>query len=262
MNPAQHENQTLETKVLEAIRCGDVRMKPRWFFALRAVLLGTGITILLFATLFIGSFIVFSLRQSGLWFTPSYGLRGTYLFLRAVPWVLVALSMLFAVVLELMVRHYSFAYRAPLAYSLLGVMGLVGFGAVIVAQTPLHGRIFIYARGHRAMPFAGSLYRTYLVRQDKVYHGKVISSGQGVFIIKTFPEGASFTVAPDKDDADRDFTGTQVIIFGNEQGGVVRAEEIHPAPDVEMFDVGSTDDSSIPADSVEFVPINAPTYVQ
>ncbi len=255
MNQPQNDNQTLEDKVLEAIRCGDVRMKPRWFFALRAVLLGTGITILLFASLFIGSFIVFSLRQTGLWFAPSYGLRGTYLFLRAVPWVLVALSALFVVVLELMVRHYSFAYRAPLAYSLLGVMGLVGFGAVIVAQTPLHGRIFIYTRGHDAMPFA-AFYRSYLVHGDRVYHGQVVSSGQGVFVIKTFPEGISATVAPDRDDADQDFTGTQVIIFGNERDGIIRAEEIHRAPAVEMFE-----DEMTP-DPYDFGPLNAPTYVQ
>src|SRR5690606_26060147 len=107
---------------LSAIKSGDVRMLPRWYFGLRAVLIGTGGTFLIFVTLYAGSFVAFTMHGTGSWLALADGPSGLRFFLTTVPWVLVALSLLFILVLEVLVRHYSFAYRAPLLVSLLVIL--------------------------------------------------------------------------------------------------------------------------------------------
>lgn len=129
----------IKEKILSAIETGKVKMRPRWHFVLQTILIIVGIALILFALLFLISFIIFSLRHSGVWFAPAFGSRGLGVFLTSLPWILIVLTVLFVIILEILVKKYSFAYRQPLLYSALGLILIVTIGGIAVAQTPLHG---------------------------------------------------------------------------------------------------------------------------
>ncbi|MBI2888653.1 MAG: hypothetical protein HYY10_01890 [Candidatus Liptonbacteria bacterium] len=149
--------QNLKEKILGVIREGHAKMRPRWHFVFERALIGAGVALLLLALLYLASFMVFSLRQSGAWFAPQFGSRGWLTFLRSLPWVLIFFSVGFIVALEVLVRKYEFAYRKPLLYSLVGVALIVALGGLIAA--PWH-RSVLGAAQHGSLPlFADRFYR-------------------------------------------------------------------------------------------------------
>jgi len=56
----------------------------------------------------------FFLREGGAWYAPAFGGRGWFVLLHSAPLLLLFLVAVFALILEILVRKYSFAYRAPL----------------------------------------------------------------------------------------------------------------------------------------------------
>src|SRR3990167_8644737 len=132
------EQSPIKAKILAAIESGKVTMRPRWHFVLQATLVICGLVIVLLALLFLTSFIIFSLRNTGVWFAPSFGYRGIGVFLTSLPWLLIGLTVIFVVLLEILVKKYSFAYRQPLLYSALALVLIVTIGGVAIAQTPFN----------------------------------------------------------------------------------------------------------------------------
>jgi hypothetical protein len=180
---------TIHEKMLESIKAGEVTMRPKWHFVLRGILLGFGAVLILFTLLYIISFIIFVLHQNGTWFAPAFGFRGLGILLFSLPWILILLAGIFIVVLEILVRRYSVAYRRPLLYSALGVIGIVLIGGFIIAQTSLHPRFFMNAREGR-LPVAGGLYRGFGMQR--------ISDAHPGIIVELNEEG--FTMADPRED--------------------------------------------------------------
>lgn len=154
----QPPQKTLHENILSAIQTGKVHMRPRWHFMLKTALLVLSTVLACLAVIYLVSFIIFMLRQNGAWFAPTFGLHGLRAFLLSLPWVLIALSLLCAVILEVLVRRYQFAYGRPLMYSVLGVVALVLAGGLALAFTPMHGGLLKQARNEQ-LPFAGAWYK-------------------------------------------------------------------------------------------------------
>src|SRR5262245_42216017 len=116
-----HNNtdKTVKHTVLDAIKAGQVHMKPRWHFVLRGILLVLESILLALSLRYLASFIMFIVYRSGVWFTPGFGFRGLRVFLLSIPWLLILVSVAFLVLLELLVKRYAFAYKKPLAYSVV-----------------------------------------------------------------------------------------------------------------------------------------------
>src|SRR3989344_96910 len=93
--------QTLSEKILAEIKRGDLRMRPKWHFLLRAAILFFGTILLLLCLFYIVSFIIFVLRQSGAWFVPTFGVRGWLTVLAALPWFLILLALLLLATLQI-----------------------------------------------------------------------------------------------------------------------------------------------------------------
>lgn len=227
----------MQEKVLETIKSGQVSMRPRWYFVLRAALLLTGIFILSLALLFILSFILFALRQAGAWFMPSLGPRGWYAFARSLPWTLISLSLIFLFILEVLVRRYAFAYRKPLIYSLCGLVIAAIAGSYVVLSTQFHPGLLRAARGPAPrMPFVGDLYRGYGAGHcGDIHRGIVVESGDGSFIIRDFGGRTSTIIltSSTKLSPPRNFKGGDtVVIFGSGAPyGVIRAAGMFNAPE-------------------------------
>lgn len=223
---------SIKEGVLEAIQTGRAKMRPRWHFVLRAVLLVVGVSLVFFALLYLASFILFALRETGIWFAPLYGSRGWITFFRSLPWVLIFLSLVFMVVLEILVQRYAFANRKPLLYSVLGIVVLAVLGGIIVA--PFHRPFFRSAREH-SFPFAGGFYRNFeFARFDDIHRGRIMTITPEGFVLQDL-NGETSTVFitsgtrmfPDPDVE----SGNAVVVFGDQTDHAIQAYGIREIND-------------------------------
>ncbi len=219
--------------LLTAIQHGKVKMRPKWHFILRAVLIGMGTVIVLLALFYIISLIIFILHFNGAWFVPAFGYEGWYALVASLPWALVGLTVLFLLILEQFVRHYAFAYHQPLLYTALSIVVIAFGGGILVAYTPLHMRLSSYAE-HRALPFAGRFYHLPRSSQPRnIHHGIIRDLEDTGFILQNsfnellhvhivpqtrFPRGTEFG------------EGDEVIIFGNRDDDTITAQGIRALP--------------------------------
>jgi hypothetical protein len=208
----------LKNAVLRRIAEGKARMRPKWHFVLIGVLYGLCAAILALALIFLVSFKLYFLRQTGLAAIPAFGGRGLLVFMLSLPWFLIGLALVLIVVLELLVRHYAFAYRRPVLYSALGIVILVTVGAVGIAQTSLHSVAFREAQ-RRHLPFIGQFYQNYVLeRLPNVQRGVFVTSTPGGFILTNqWDEDLTVLVASDTAlPYEQEFApGDLVVVFGD-----------------------------------------------
>ncbi len=224
-----NDKSSIHASVLSAITNGTVRMRPHWHFVVRSLGLALGVLCLGVLGIFLISFIVFALHQSGVWFVPPFGMLGIGVLLRSFPWLLVVIALVAVVVLEALVRRYAFAYRKPILYSSLGIILVVLLGGFALAQTPVHRLMFQRAQTH-ALPIAGPLYRDYGTRRpnnmvsgvvrDVSSDGYVVEVAEGeLIVVATTSETRSWgrmMFAP----------GDEIVVLGSAQRGVLRARGI------------------------------------
>ncbi len=176
---------SVRTHVLEAIKDGEVTMRPRWHFVLKAVLAAAGALLIFFGTIYLMSFIIFVLYKTGIIYVPDFGLHGIMRFLFNLPWILILVAFIFAILLEILVQRYAFVYKKPLLYSLFGVVALVVAGSVIVAATPLHSQFLKNSRERHFPFFPGQLYLQFgFQRTSDVHRGVVESITDNGFYLK------------------------------------------------------------------------------
>lgn len=218
--------ENLKEEIARAIETGRVKMKPRWHFALRGGAVVAGAAFVALALLYLVSFIIFSLRQSGALFVPAFGWRGVAVLLSSLPWLLVLSALVLAVLLELLVRRYQFSYGRPLLYTVLGVVVLALMGGVLVERTAVHRTLLLRAQRDR-LPLGARLYRGYgMSRPKNIVVGTVTtltSSGcrlrgpAGQELTVTFTEKTLFPQGHDL------APGDTVVVFGEPSGGGVTA---------------------------------------
>lgn len=222
----EKNKKAMRDRILEAIETGKVSMRPKWHFVLKTALMVTGGIIALLALLYLGSLVLFVLRRTGVWFVPIFGSRGWFEFFKSLPWLLILASLVFVVVLEILVRHYKFAYRRPLLFSVAGIILILAAGVFVVDRARLHDRFSRYTEQNH-LPFARDFYHGF--RSQKfmnVHGGKVTTSTQDGFWMQNiagdelrvivasstrFPLGMGFSV------------GDAVVVFGPEASGTIQA---------------------------------------
>ena len=221
------ENEEIRNTVLEAIRSGKTAMRPKWHFVLTGVLFAIGVLIVFCVTLYLASFAVFSMRETGAWTAPLYGTRGLMPFLRAIPVALAALSLLFIAILETLVRRYSFAYRAPLLYSLIAVLVMTITASVFVA--PFHRAPFRAAR-RGGLRVGGQLYRRFNVgRARNVRHGTIDSLVEGGFVLRNIEDATSLVLVAPETHLPAGMTfkiGDTITVFGIEEKESIKARGV------------------------------------
>lgn len=212
--------------VLKIIESGQAKMIPKRNFVIRAAIAAISEIIIFLMLLYLASFILFILKQTGVLFMPIFGLQGWYVFFAYFPWFLIFISLIFVIILEMFVRHYPFAYRRPLLYSGLVIIFFVLLGGIVVEGTSLH-KILCEDSEKSDLPVVGPLCRQYERQELKDIHrgritkiinsGFVVRSQRGEILIvniipKTrLPYGAGFV------------EGDTVVIFGNRDHEMIQA---------------------------------------
>lgn len=169
---------TIEKNVLDAIGRGEVKMRPRWYFVLRAVLIAA-IVILFFALLVCtASVIIFALRTNGAWFAIDFGIPGWYLFFRSLPLILVLFTLLFTLIIAVLANRYTIAYHQPIVYLLLVIAGLATAASFSIAPTP-------FPRIVEQSPFVNAFYEFEETAPSAVHRGEVLAFTHDGFILQS-----------------------------------------------------------------------------
>lgn len=224
----------IKNQVLAAIKSGDVKQHSRRYFVWRGILIGTGIGLVLCLVLYLASFIFFILRQTGVWFVPAFGFRGWFAFFRSLPWLLIALSAVFIIALEILVRRYAFTYKEPLVYSVVGILVIVTAGGFLLFETSLHRTLFgIAEQNNLPAPMEG-FYRVFGEQHfDDIHTGMILATTTGGFIFQEFGENAtaSVVIASGTDlPLESNFIPSDtIVVFGSESGTIIQAVGIREA---------------------------------
>lgn len=228
----------IQDTVMTKVRSGNVRVHSRAFFIARLV--GTLVVAALafVLSIFVVSFIFFSIHESGEQFLLGYGTAGVLTFLELFPWASLVLDIALLILLEWLLQGFKLGYRFSLLVIFIGIFGgsvLLGF---LITLTPLH-MILLGLADRGDLPLVGGVYES--VHDSHAGHGVfngVITSESGNQIVivhqdkdhdgddgvwnVTLPQGASsFQV------------GEQVYVFGELLNGVVVARGVqllHPDP--------------------------------
>jgi len=126
---------------------------------IKAVLIISGAFVIASVTLFLISFISFALKSNGVLVLPIFGL------------IIVAIILI--AILEALFKHFSFTYRRPVLYSIIGILIVVLLSALIIDRTPFHRGLFNRAREGR-LPIFGPAYRRFGPRDITPFHRDLI----------------------------------------------------------------------------------------
>jgi len=223
---------SMKEKMLAKINTGEVKMMPRWYFVLRGLLWASLGVVLFLVAIYVLSFFLFFLRETGLWFAPGFGLEGLMLFVVSSPWILVAAVGGFVLVLYLLVRSYAFSYKKPLVYSMIGiVLAVIGIASVL-QSVGFHDRTRDFAETHR-VPGLAPLYRSLDEKPPKdVTKGEVILVTSTALQIAT-REGNIVVHISDTTKMPKTAVtvGERVEVFGPNVNGFIEAFGIRKAGD-------------------------------
>ena len=225
MNNQEQKNH-ISNKVLDKIKSGEVKMRPKIYFVFRTILLVLGVLVSILSLIYLASFIIFSLRASGILFLPKFGFPGIGIFLNSLPWILILIVVILIIVLEIFTKRFTFVYRRPILYSLLIIVFIVILGSFIIDRTPFHAGLFWRAQEGR-LPAIGSVYRDIGVpKADNVHRGIVSETLEDGFAIET-PRGELLVIVitsetrflPEADIEEGDI----VVIMGDKDNSTIEA---------------------------------------
>ncbi|QQS60700.1 hypothetical protein IPN41_01870 [Candidatus Falkowbacteria bacterium] len=220
----------LAENILETIQKDDVRMRPKWHFILNISLLVVGTILAALSLLYLVSFIVFTLRQNGSWFMPSFGVQGWGALFISLPWLLIFLALLFVIIVGFLVKKYSFAYGRPLLYSALGIIIFASVGGFLIALTPLHSGLLLQAE-EKNLPVAGGMYNRFCNKHpNNITMGKVIEKIPSGFSLRNqefeilMVEVSPRTIFPRQGIRVEEV----VVVLGDRQGNIIKAYGVQP----------------------------------
>ena len=238
MDDQTKQSESISEKVISAAKSGKLKMRPKWQFILRASLWLVGVGAVLLALLYLFSLFLFITQRTGIWVAQVFGFRGILIFLTSLPWLLVLAVLVFVIILEILVRRYSFAYRLPLLYSALGVLLVVVVGGIVLAGTPLHDILSHCPRPGSPPPAGGlgriggppcgtGIYRDLDPERLQSIHEGVISDFDGENFVLTDSQQENLEVIVTKKTrlpfGDDFSVGDTVVVVGDRHGDQVEA---------------------------------------
>ncbi len=216
----------LAQKVVDTIKKENVHQKPHWVFVCKALFLYAILFLIGIFAISIFSFVIFIIQKNGLLFMSAFGLKGVLPFLLSLPWIMIASLIIFWIILEIIVRHYSFGYRRPIVYSFVFLGFCIVLGGVVIYKTSIHDKFLTLAQG-KDQGILKSLYKEYgLKKQKGVKTGSVIELFDKGLLIKDFDNNVFFvlitpeTRLPEKGDIDID---DNILVIGEEESGMISA---------------------------------------
>lgn len=175
----------IEEAVLRRIEQDCVKIKPKSYFVIKAVLLALCVFSIFVLSVILVSFIIFSLNTRGDLFLLGFGKRGIVKFILLFPWFLLSIDALLIVLLDYLVRRFRFGYHSPIIYLFLATLVFVTTFSYLINFTSLHSQLSDLARS-RHIPFAESMYGDINKSRhgEGIFRGIVSSVGDNYIVLK------------------------------------------------------------------------------
>lgn len=175
----------IEEEVLKKIECGDVKMKPKSYFLVKAIILILFTFSIFVLTTVLVSFIIFTLLNRGDLFLLGFGGKGLYKFILMFPWYLLVVNAVLLILLDYLIRRFRFGYNSPVIYLFLGTLVFVTTFSYVINYTSIHRMLYGFASRNN-LPYAGMMYDRMRIihNEDGVFRGVVTSIGDDYIIVK------------------------------------------------------------------------------
>lgn len=184
---------SIKNEIIDEIKTNKIKMKPKSYFALRVLFSLLILMIVFLIVIFLASFIVFALNVNGGLLAVGFGLRGISPLFVSFPWLILLFAGLLIILLEILLNHFSFAYRRPLIYSFMGILVLVISVSIVVEKTPFHARLLDSAEKGN-LPAIGKFYRQYTnMPLPNIHAGEVKTVNEQEIKIQK-PNGEEITI--------------------------------------------------------------------
>lgn len=170
----EKQEKSIAEKVIGKIKSGNIKMESRAHFVLKAVLAGLIFLILFLFLSYLSSFIVFSVRASGMMFLPKFGSPGIAIFFRSLPWLLFLTIAVLIILTETFAKKFTFVWRRPIIYSLAAIVIIVVAVGFLIDKTPFHSKLFLSAREGKLLTI-GPLYRDFGIPKTRDFHYGIVS---------------------------------------------------------------------------------------
>lgn len=184
MKPDKIQN-NIEEEVLKRIECGDVKMKSRRYFVVKAAILVFFTFVIFVSTTILVSFLVFTLVNRGDLFLLSFGAKGISKFVLMFPWYLLVINAFLLIFLDYLVRRFKYGYHSPIIYLFLGTLVFVTLFSFVINYTSFHKMLYGFARKNN-IPYADQFYNNIRMphRQDGVARGIVTYVGDNYLVLR------------------------------------------------------------------------------
>ncbi len=195
MNSNNSLQPSIHDKVLSKIQCGDVRMRPRYYFTLKVIALVLITCCVLLMSSFLFSYILFSIKISGELFLLGFGLRGIQAFIILFPWTLFLIDLLFILILEKLIKHFKFGYKHSFIYLSLSITLFVIVAGLIINSTSIHRDLLNHSEKHPT-PVVGGFYEHLRKpkREKGIFEGKIIETHDTSFSMHMEPDPEPYIV--------------------------------------------------------------------
>ena len=165
MDKILNKKDNLIKNIEEKIREGKVKMKPKWFFVFKGIIMISFVFILLLSAIYLGNFILLIFHEhrtvvDSLGLNP-FDVRKLLDFIKLIPIILVALILLFVFSSYRLIKDYAFIYRKNFVYVIFALLILVF--AVVINFHLFLDRDFRFAKfGERGeIPFLQDVHKYY-----------------------------------------------------------------------------------------------------
>jgi hypothetical protein len=230
----------IKKNVLEKIRTGTARMRPRRYFMLRGIFLFALAALILASALFALSFAAWSAGANGTHFLLEFGERGIGSFLTLFPWQCVLAAFILLAALEYCMRACTPVYRFPLLRVFAWIVGIGIALSAVLALSPFHSFLLSEADRDR-LPIIGGIYEQIHDSHERegVYRGDVSGFTATGFVIAhndtdRDSDDGTWTVEPPVGfDLHTLSIGEKVYVAGPLVNGVVQAYGVRPLPNGE-----------------------------
>ena len=220
----------LKHDIMNAIKDGDVQMHSKQFFVGKALLSIVGITFIILAILFLGSFIIFMTSESSAWELTQFGTAGIVSFITSLPWIILGVGLLLIGMLAKLIQKYPFAYHKPIVASIAIITAVSVGGGYAVAQTSIHKKISNHVETGK-LKAAAPLYKRAQRNPKQLHIGSIKQITQKGFILHK-DNGASFDVwISEKTKTPPNYQPQpehRVGVFGKIDKSIIRARGIKP----------------------------------
>lgn len=98
----------IHNKIREVIESEGIKMKPKWYFIMHAILVVLGLLFLFLISVFFISFFLFKQRL-----LPPHEVRDTLMSMQLTPWLLTGILVLMISVISFLNSEYNFVYKRP-----------------------------------------------------------------------------------------------------------------------------------------------------